>query len=633
MGILAADGNITLDAIYDTIIPKQRLNWENDYTKVPRTNFFYRKNGKYGLISHQGKVLSEAIFDEYFRADYAKKPNYILSKDLAVFYVDFDKDTLVLEKMTLLSTHDTLLIYKFKEEYFPFFTSKKNPKKIKSIHLEYPGNKLLGKFFIVNINEKVQIFTSDGKAWSKNKIIKIENYNGKRAIVNSKGNKKGVLDLFSGKLIIDTLYSNLYLNNYANNFVWAEIEIGKEKIYYKDLQNSSNNMIFTWNQNTNKDYYVSPKNKWIILDSIGNKKSKNKFDEINSTADTCMMYYNKLAGIIDAKYNWLIPANYKAISQITKDYFAIYTKGNKFGILNLNNKLILDTIYTDFEMIYAGNYSHWKHYKVANSDQSSSIIWFLFKNKNQEILMSNYGHKLDSRTQGDKEKIKLKLMNFAFESHKNGSPEAFRIQVSDSILIKLNSDLTSESFQKFKMAIYDTMRKVYEQNRPENFKRLTKIGLNSLVLNGRIYSLHFEVINIGQKFVSYSETIGNSMLDETPFDFYKENKIPFTGNKKFIWSQEKLIPITLDSLFGKGDLFQQEVLLAIQARTDLDLDCSSLEKLAEKFSHTFSLSEKGIVLYHYDMSHGYYQNIKLLIPLERLKINKKTAWIIEYLKQ
>jgi hypothetical protein len=247
--------------------------------------------------------------------------------------------------------------------------------------------------------------------------------------------------------------------------------------------------------------------------------------------------------------------------------------------------------------------------------------------------MSNYGDKLDSRIEGDKEKIKLKLMNFAFESHKNTSPEAFRIHVSDSNLAKLNSNLTSETFQKIKMTIYDTIRKVYEENRPENFKRLARFDSKPFVLNKRVYSLNFKIICIGQKFVSYSQSIGNSMLDETPFDFYGENKIPFTGNKNFIWSNNKLIPITLDSLFEKGDLFQNEILLAIQARTDLDLDCSSHEKLAEKFSHTFSLSEKGIILYLYDMNHRYYENIELVIPLERLKLSKKTSWILEYLIQ
>jgi hypothetical protein len=87
----------------------------------------------------------------------------------------------------------------------------------------------------------------------------------------------------------------------------------------------------------------------------------------------------------------------------------------------------------------------------------------------------------------------------------------------------------------------------------------------------------------------------------------------------------------LDSIFGKGNLFENELLAAIKKRDDLKLDCSSIDQLVDNFNDVFWFSEKGIHL-QYDKNGNGYQAVEILIPIENLKKHRQTSWFTLYLR-
>ncbi len=627
-GFISQDGEITTQAIYEHISPKPRLNWENDYLKKKKMFFLVVKNNRFGLVGDNGKEQFPCEFNRFFRLDYAKKPNYAISKMNEVFYIDFEKDTLKLQKMTLINEGEIIDLYTFKKEHFAFEVSKfeKGKNIISGILPLYT----IGKFIFVTRENKNYLYTLDGKAWTKYKNCYINHQVGKYALIQTKINSQGLLHLYTGKVILDTNYAEISQFQSASNILWGKVKVGENKIEQKQSTYNQNGLYFKPNYQQYIDYYMAPMYKWIPFDTLGEKLTNNLFDQVHYSFDSSAVHNDNLWGVIDANYNWLIPPIYKAMQKYAADHFVVYTKGQKYGIVNLKNELILDTIYTDFERLYTGFYSNWRIKTPVNYQLNQNEIWYRFKDKQVEFLYSNFGSKIDSKAPIYKDKI----LEFALSATSNAELNAFKLKLNENQLTYVDSILKNKDFAIYKTSIYDFFKEMYNQSKPCDFGKATDINPITQQIDCHNNKVKFfEFIQLGKRFLSakYTSPSYSNYFEGDMNGLMPIHAIPKNEYYNFIFQGEKLIHASLDSIFGNGNLFETELISAIKKRDDLKLDCSSIDQLVDNFNDVFWFSNKGIHLFYDKNGHGY-QAVELLIPIENLRKHKQSSWIGEYLK-
>ncbi len=462
-GFISQNGEITTPAIYEQIIPKPRLNWENDYAKKKKLFFLVLKNNRYGIVGDDGKEQISCEYLRFYRLDYAKKPNYAISKWNEVFYLDFEKDTLKLQKMTLINEGKIIDLYTFKNEYFAYEVSKfENGKNIISGILPLYS---IGRFIFVTRENKNHLYTLDGKPWTKYKECYVNHQVGKYALIQSKVNSQGLLDLNTGKIILDTNFAEISQFHYASNVLWAKLKVGEEQIKQKRLVYNQNEIDLNPINLNLEDFYTVPKYKWTPFDTLGNKLTSNLFDKALYSFDSSAVQNDSYWGVIDVNFNWLVPPIYKALHKFSKDQFLVYTKGQKYGIVNLKNELILDTIYTDFEQLFTGFYSNWRVKTPENHQLNQNEIWFRFKNESEEFILNNFGLKIDSKNVIFKDK----LLELALLGSQNAELNAFKLRLDEKHLSYSDSILQNKDFKMYKSSVFDYFKAIYNQSKPCNF--------------------------------------------------------------------------------------------------------------------------------------------------------------------
>jgi hypothetical protein len=627
-GFISQNGEITTQAIYEQITPKPRLNWENDYLKKKKVFFLVLKNNRFGLVDDEGKVQIPCEYLRFYRLDYAKKPNYAISKMNEVFYIDFEKDTLKLQKMTLINEGEIIDLYTFKKEHFAFEVSKfENGKNIISGILPLFT---IGKFIFVTRENKNYLYTLDGKPWTKYKECYVNHQVGKYALIQTKINSQGLLNLSTGKIILDTNFAEVTQFHHASNLLWAKMKVGEEKIQQKQLTYNQNgielNPLFRGIENS----YMAPIYKWIPFDTLGNKLTTNLFDKPHYSFDSSAVQNDAYWGVIDTKFNWLIPPIYKALNKYAKDQFVVYTKGQKYGIVNLKNELLVDTIYSDFEQLFTGIYSNWKVKMPINHKLNQNEIWFRFKNEKEEFILNNMGLKIDSKNATFKDK----LLELALLGSQNSEANAFKFKLKENQQSYSDSILQNNDFKMYKTAVFDYFKAIYLQSKPCDFGKLSEINPITHQIdcqNNKVKS--FEFINLGKKYLSAkcSNAFYSNFYDHNMYEMLTINKYIKDEYYNLIFNENGLKRVTLDSIFGQGNLFEKELVEAIKKRDDLKLDCSSIDKLVDNFNDSFWLSEKGVHLLYDQYGFGH-ATVELLIPIDNLRKYKEPSWLVEYLK-
>jgi hypothetical protein len=86
--------------------------------------------------------------------------------------------------------------------------------------------------------------------------------------------------------------------------------------------------------------------------------------------------------------------------------------------------------------------------------------------------------------------------------------------------------------------------------------------------------------------------------------------------------------LSIQDLFGEGDVLLEEYTLALSKRDDLDLDCSNMENIAALLENKWTFSKEGLWIY---VKRPYQQQEsiqpKLLIPWVNLAKHKETRSI------
>ncbi|MGV3630922.1 MAG: WG repeat-containing protein [Bacteroidota bacterium] len=605
MGIISDDYKITVEAIYDTLVPRNRIGWNDPYNsqKKKRLCFQFIKNGKQGLMKDDGTIICEG-YDSFLRSDYAKKPAYFVSKGLDLYLLDYEQDSIIPEKAKLVARHDTLLIFESRGELLPCFIRKKAGQiaAMGSEHMEYRTN---GVLFYVATRAGYSYFTTDGKAFLKNRIRYMDFSTGKYALLTTRSGKRGLYSLNRQKMIIDTLYENINAGYAVFNQVWAMLPYQVDKA-----------ATYIWNP-MDANARQMPFSEWVLLDTNGRRLSKGVFDGIVQQRDTTVAYSKGLSGLVDININWLVPPGYAKVLRIGKNQVAVYTVSGKYGIVSLQNKIIVDTIYTDIREVYAGVYSDWKRFPSRESADYQR--WYLFRNENQQVLFSDRGEILVSSKTADAKKIEQLLMELAFRGASNSSSSALKI----STLLHQDSLLPALAFRK---ELYGMLKGYHDTLRFCNPLEMVPNPLYRVPDHcyGTVFP-YYSLKSLGKNYVSVESTTPyqRNHWDQWSGDFY----LPRNSYENRIWKNGQLEKISLKKLFPDVEVLEGELIRTLQERDDLQLSCTSPANILEQIGENFSLSKQGLILYYQE---GYTQ-VEFMISTERLRQNAGAKWIVDYL--
>lgn len=617
-GFISQDGEITTQAIYEQIIPKPRLNWENNYLKQKKVYFLVVKNNRFGLLDDNGKEQIPCEFNRFYRLDYAKKPNYAISKMNEVFYLDFEKDTLKLQKMTLINEGKIIDLYAFKNEYFAFEISKFE--KGKNIISGLLPLYTIGKFIFVTCENKNQLYTLDGKPWTKYKDSYVNFQNGKYALIQTKINSQGLLNVYTGKVILDTNYVEISQHFVSDNLLWAKVQVGEKKIEAQKIKTNQNGTFIDFSIGDNLNYTMVPIYKWIPFDTLGNKLTNATFDKYFGRFTNVITSQNNLKGVVNKDFEWVIPPNFLNIYKYNNTEYLVQTPSKKIGLINNEGKFALDTIFTEIEFVFKGHLSDHDVLNTISTYDYEKEMWIKLKNKESEFLYSKTGVKIDKNNP-----IYMDKLIFFGLIGGNYFSSAFKLTLSIDEFNRLITDKHNPKFGEFNKAIYEYFKKLFDKNNTcNNFEEFN-------CFNENIYQIQ----EIGNHFVSAKKYYSSKIAYDLDYDFIDKSRLINYSysfdNQNLIWKNQKIIIASLDSIFGKSKLFEEELIAAIKKRDDLKLDCSSTDVLVEKFKQNFELSHKGIYL-TYRENTNYYNEIRILIPIENLKKHKQSQWIVEYLK-
>lgn len=292
--IIDINGNIILD--------------DYDYLFFYNTNLILaKKNGKYGYIDINDQVIIDFMYEKIDKldVDYNHYNHFYVEKD-EKFIVAVDKKYGLINKCNeVLIDFDYDQITRFYQSYivkkdnlFGLFDHNGQ------MQIEPTYEEILyfkGDLVIAKLNNQYGILSQEGDVVIDFVYDKIDTTGINNRIRVKKGNQYGVIDL-NGNIIIDFLYDDI--ETYSNK-----------------------------NINVKKD------NKWAVLDQDGQKLTEFLFTNISDnivTIDSKKGYINDL-GQYDLKYNW--------IWRLSDDYLLVSNNYTTYGVINLNNEIIIDTKY------------------------------------------------------------------------------------------------------------------------------------------------------------------------------------------------------------------------------------------------------------------------------------------------
>jgi len=210
-------------------------------------------------------------------------------------------------------------------------------------------------------------------------------------------NKWGVINS-SGKTVIDLSYEEMIVvpNSKKPVFIAMETVDYETKTYKTKVLDDKNNIIFTeyelveaidnYDENNNLWYEenvlkVKKDGKYGLIDYSGKELLACAYDDIYSlkgTANSLILKKDNQLGLADCKGNIIIEPAFANIIAVDKDYTAGYIVVNsegKYGLIDFNKTVILETKYQDIKQISANNMYVVKEndtYRII--DKTSNVI-------------------------------------------------------------------------------------------------------------------------------------------------------------------------------------------------------------------------------------------------------------------
>ena len=353
----------------------------------------YEENNLYGLIDFKGKIIINNIYDS-IESLTMNEGKFIVCKDKKYGIIDLKGNTLI------KTEYDTCVSDGFytEEELYKksgFIVSNKTEDGFKYGYYNYKGKKILDVKYnkIERINKKNEnisylIVSENGKCGvyrEKKQIIPNEyqgiTYNEDLNIFILEKNKKyGVADI-NGKIIVD---------------------IDKDQIFQRGIY-----------------LYISKDDNKSVVDEFGNRvdidynkmvyTTDNESFMITTYIDNAIVNY----GIISKDGKELVKEEYKYIEYLFDNYFIAKNDEGNLGIIDSNNKIMLEFKYSSLQkikgkniiqaldeegntLIYSVRFENTLAMKNANINRQEDYI--IVSNENEKVYLDNNGNIINDTT-------------------------------------------------------------------------------------------------------------------------------------------------------------------------------------------------------------------------------------------
>lgn len=282
----------------------------------------YKKDGKYGLISLEGKEITKPVYEEISSINY-KEGTFLTRKDGKAGVINM-KGKVIIKNDYETITSDNYYNEATKNKTTGFIVSKKTEEGYRYGYINYRGATILQEEYtelervtqVPSEKEYYFIAFKNGQAGllkDKEVLLNYEyediQYNAMNDIfIIQRNGKQGVVNR-EGKIILHTehdsiLFGGIYLNAIK----------GDDTLIY-DLQgNQIQKQIISMTATDNANYYIA-------IDK------------------------NDIYTIVDASGNTLVDDNYSYIEYLPGNYFIVARDG-KNGIIDTTGKIIVDLKYT-----------------------------------------------------------------------------------------------------------------------------------------------------------------------------------------------------------------------------------------------------------------------------------------------
>ena len=352
-GIIDREGNIVIEAKYrNIIIPNPEkdificyndeksvvLNSKNEtifdeYNKVEpiklkniasilcyeKSVLKYEKDGKYGLISFDGKQIIKNLYDSIENLQ-ATEGKMLVKKDNKYGIINLNGATIIDTKYDKIATDN---YYSEKNKYVEsgFIVSNTTNDGYRYGYIDYKGNNILNVEYnniyrITKEKDTYLIASKNGQygLYKANKqLIKPEyqsiSYTDNGCVIIEKNGQYGIANL-KGEIKVNPKYS----------------EIEDKGMYLYAINSNSSDV---YDVQGNKQDFSS--NKTIY-------KTENDNYRIATIINNDIEYY----GIENKDGKELVSTNYKYLEYIYKDFFIAENDEEKYGIINANGKVLVD---------------------------------------------------------------------------------------------------------------------------------------------------------------------------------------------------------------------------------------------------------------------------------------------------
>lgn len=364
-GVIDKKGNVVLNAKYENIIipnPEKDIficyNGENSEvrnsnqdelftgyellepiklkniataTPYEKNTLVYKKDGKFGLIDYNGKVITKNIYDSIENLQ-PTEGKFIVSRNGKFGVIDLKGNLLVNTDYSNIISDG----YYTKEEGYKksgFIVSTKTNDGIKYGYISYNAKEILSTKY----NEINRILKEDNK-----NIYLIASENGKYGFYK---NTKQVMENNYQEITYDDNTGVLIIQKnkkYGVASIEGKIIVGIEN---SDIQSRG---IYLYAKNTNENkVYDNQGNAVDINYNRSIYETENPDYRISTILNNDITYY----GIIDKNSNQLVEENYRYIEYIYGNYFIASSDTGTLGVINSNGRAILDMKYSSVQKI------------------------------------------------------------------------------------------------------------------------------------------------------------------------------------------------------------------------------------------------------------------------------------------
>jgi len=593
VGMAGKNGALTFDLIYDTLIPITVIDYKAPYgQQVKASYFFFRQEGKYGLMKGNGEILIQPCYDALVRYYYFgnQRPIQFLSDKTTILMLDMFGDSLIMKEMNHESSFEHIQFFSSDGLLYPFKQDEQSG--VLTLIQSFERTK-----YLITVREKPRdhktlLFDTKGKLVGGKNVRSVSKMSYDRyVIVGCENNKAGLYDAKYQKWILDTVYLSLQLseNGVRNVYFWTQIYPPKGE--HKSAG-------------------------WQVFDTLGKLKTKTIFSNVVTGGDTVLVESKGKMGVMNGQLEWIIKPSYEKMHKLGSSVYGVYTKTNRFGLVNTSGKVMVDTVYTGFEPVY----EYVPYYNQPETAEKASQ-WWLFTNEKERLLVNNEGKSWSSNgSSTEQRQLKELLDDFVLRgnrNHANGTLKLIMEPVLEAKVRKLaiKQDLITHVRTEYDKTPHcnDFYRIVYDPRTEAS----PCYGATNYI---------YQLIDCGNRFYTLktSDFISRYSMEmpmepEEMYFYYNAVKV---GND--------LREVRLSDIFGSGNVLLEELLRIIKERDDLDLDCSSPKNMVGRLEGRFSLSSKGVMLYYSTNTVG---TIEFLIPSSRLALHAESKWILPYLSE